>query len=182
MDQDALDAWRIRCGFPTWEAAADALGLSKAHMSRYKSGQRPIPRIVANACAGVEARLLARSALALRTMAMRAAGVGASWSLEDRVQTVPSLERSALGADGAWQDMAQAAPRRTLRALPAPASASPELAAASPVQAALAAVASAGYAYAADATKSRLTKPRGERRLSLLTPTPAAKTEKGDRS
>lgn len=170
MDQDALDAWRIRCGFPTWEAAADALGLSKAHMSRYKSGQRPIPRIVANACAGVEARLLSAIPQAAETILSAQAAT-----------PPPHLARAAapaLRAHACQAPPPQEVARQAWDAADAGGvQASPDLAA-------IAQSASSGYAYAAAAPKSRLTKPRGGPRLSLLTPTPAATPptqKKGDR-
>jgi hypothetical protein len=90
MDPDAPDARRTRGGFPTEEAAADALGRSKAHTSRRKSGRRPIPRIAANACAGIEARLLARP-----DIAHSASKVGIMTQTQDKGSGSP---RSAFGA------------------------------------------------------------------------------------
>ena len=49
-----LIAWRRRCGFRSWAAAALALGLSRSTLDRYRAGRWPIPLTVALACRAVE--------------------------------------------------------------------------------------------------------------------------------
>jgi len=49
--------WMSRHGL-TQQAAADALGISRRMLGYYLSGAKPLPRVVALACEGWEARLL----------------------------------------------------------------------------------------------------------------------------
>jgi hypothetical protein len=50
-----FSAWMTRYGL-SLNAAADALGLSRRMVAHYRTGSRPIPRVVALACEGLSMR------------------------------------------------------------------------------------------------------------------------------
>ena len=52
---DAFNAWMERNGL-SLNGAADALDMTRRMIAHYRSGSRPIPRVVALACEGWEAR------------------------------------------------------------------------------------------------------------------------------
>ncbi|MCC6778301.1 MAG: DUF2442 domain-containing protein [Hyphomicrobiales bacterium] len=52
---DRFAAWMEKHGL-SLNAAADALGLSRRMIAHYRTGSRPIPRVVALACEGLSAR------------------------------------------------------------------------------------------------------------------------------
>lgn len=54
-------AWMTKHGL-SLNAAADALGLSRRMMAHYRTGSRPIPRVVALACEGLSTRWKKRAA------------------------------------------------------------------------------------------------------------------------
>ena len=60
MTPAELRAWRARCGLTSWQAVADALGLSRRMVYRYLDGEWPIPLTVELACRGLEAPVMAR--------------------------------------------------------------------------------------------------------------------------
>jgi hypothetical protein len=49
---ERFDAWMAEHGL-SLNAAADALGLSRRMIAHYRTGSRPIPRVVALACEGL---------------------------------------------------------------------------------------------------------------------------------
>jgi len=51
-----LRRWRTRCGFASWEAAGEALGIHRRTLYRYMDA-KAFPRYLALALAAVEARL-----------------------------------------------------------------------------------------------------------------------------
>jgi len=54
-------AWMAKHGL-SLNAAADALGLSRRMIAHYRTGSRPIPRVVALACEGLSVRWKKRAA------------------------------------------------------------------------------------------------------------------------
>jgi hypothetical protein len=54
-------AWMAKHGL-SLNAAADALGLSRRMITHYRTGSRPIPRVVALACEGLSVRWKKRAA------------------------------------------------------------------------------------------------------------------------
>lgn len=58
---ERFDAWMTDYGL-SLNAAADALGLSRRMIAHYRTGSRPIPRVVALACEGLSARWKKRAA------------------------------------------------------------------------------------------------------------------------
>jgi hypothetical protein len=54
-------AWMTKHGL-SLNAAADALGLSRRMIAHYRTGSRPIPRVVALACEGLSVRWKKRAA------------------------------------------------------------------------------------------------------------------------
>jgi hypothetical protein len=56
-----FSAWMTDHGL-SLNAAADALGLSRRMIAHYRTGSRPIPRVVALACEGLSARWKKRAA------------------------------------------------------------------------------------------------------------------------
>ena len=56
-----FDAWMSSHGL-SLNAAADALGLSRRMIAHYRTGSRPIPRVVALACEGLSMRWKNRAA------------------------------------------------------------------------------------------------------------------------
>jgi hypothetical protein len=52
---DRFATWMAKHGL-SLNAAADALGLSRRMIAHYRTGSRPIPRVVALACEGLSAR------------------------------------------------------------------------------------------------------------------------------
>lgn len=58
---DRFDAWMTSHGL-SLNAAADALGLSRRMIAHYRTGSRPIPRVVALACEGLSTRWKKRAA------------------------------------------------------------------------------------------------------------------------
>jgi len=58
---ERFSAWMTNHGL-SLNAAADALGLSRRMIVHYRTGSRPIPRVVALACEGLSARWKKRAA------------------------------------------------------------------------------------------------------------------------
>jgi hypothetical protein len=58
---ERFSAWMTDYGL-SLNAAADALGLSRRMIAHYRTGSRPIPRVVALACEGLSARWKRRAA------------------------------------------------------------------------------------------------------------------------
>jgi Protein of unknown function (DUF2442) len=58
---ERFGAWMANHGL-SLNAAADALGLSRRMIAHYRTGSRPIPRVVALACEGLSARWKKRAA------------------------------------------------------------------------------------------------------------------------
>lgn len=58
---ERFSAWMTDHGLSS-NAAADALGLSRRTIVHYRTGSRPIPRVVALACEGLSARWKTRAA------------------------------------------------------------------------------------------------------------------------
>ena len=58
---ERLSAWMAEHGL-SLNAAADALGLSRRMIAHYRTGSRPIPRVVTLACEGLSARWKTRAA------------------------------------------------------------------------------------------------------------------------
>ena len=58
---ERFDAWMASHGL-SLNAAADALGLSRRMIAHYRTGSRPIPRVVALACEGLSMRWKKRAA------------------------------------------------------------------------------------------------------------------------
>ena len=58
---ESFDAWMQRNGL-SLSAAADALDMTRRMIAHYRTGSRPIPRVVALACEGWEARHRRRAA------------------------------------------------------------------------------------------------------------------------
>jgi len=58
---ERFHAWMAEHGL-SLNAAADALGLSRRMIAHYRTGSRPIPRVVALACEGLSARWKSRAA------------------------------------------------------------------------------------------------------------------------
>lgn len=53
MTSASLHDWRIRLGYRNKTAAAEALGISRNTYAAYESGEQPVPRLVALACAAL---------------------------------------------------------------------------------------------------------------------------------
>lgn len=58
---ERFSAWMTEHGL-SLNAAADALGLSRRMIAHYRTGSRPIPRVVALACEGLSVRWKTRAA------------------------------------------------------------------------------------------------------------------------
>lgn len=58
---ERFEAWMAQHGL-SLNTAADALGLSRRMIAHYRTGSRPIPRVVALACEGLSARWSERAA------------------------------------------------------------------------------------------------------------------------